>query len=52
MKSTKNKLIIYITGLLIMSLGTALMIKSKLGTGSFDALNVGLSTHVGLTVGN
>lgn len=39
-------------GILILTLGISLTIQSKLGTSPFDALLVGLSKNVGLTVGN
>ncbi|MBM7659894.1 putative membrane protein YczE [Bacillus mesophilus] len=42
----------YLTGLLILSFGVTLTIKSDLGAGPWDALNVGLSTTIGLTVGS
>lgn len=42
----------YIIGLLILSLGISLTIVSGRGTSPFDALNVGLSLTVGLTVGS
>jgi uncharacterized protein len=42
----------YVVGLIILSLGVSLTIKADLGAGAWDALNVGLSKSVGLTVGN
>jgi len=39
-------------GILILTLGISLTIQSKLGTSPFDALLVGLSKNVGLTVGS
>jgi uncharacterized membrane protein YczE len=42
----------YFTGLLILSFGVTLTIKSDLGAGPWDALNVGLSNTIGLTVGS
>ncbi|WP_456275994.1 YczE/YyaS/YitT family protein [Bacillus sp. AK128] len=42
----------YLIGLLILSLGVAFTIQSNLGAGPWDALNVGLSTTFGLTVGS
>lgn len=39
-------------GILILTLGIPLTIQSKLGTSPFDALLVGLSKNVGLTVGS
>ncbi|MCD7036428.1 YitT family protein [Metabacillus sp. GX 13764] len=46
------KFTFYILGLLILTLGISLTIKSNLGTSPFDALLVGLSVNVGLTVGS
>lgn len=45
------KYLFYVVGLIIVSFGIALTIKSNLGAGAWDALNVGLSTSTGLTVG-
>lgn len=42
----------YVVGILILTLGISLTIQSKLGTSPFDALLVGLSKNVGLTVGS
>lgn len=39
-------------GIFILTLGISLTIQSKLGTSPFDALLVGLSKNVGLTVGS
>ena len=44
--------IFYILGLIILSFGVSLTIKSDLGAGAWDALNVGLSNTIGLTVGS
>lgn len=46
------KYFFYVFGLLLLSLGIALTILSDLGTSPFDALLVGLSFNVGLTVGS
>ncbi len=46
------KYVIYVLGLLILTLGIALTIHSNLGTSPFDALLVGLSQKIGLTVGS
>lgn len=51
----KNTLIIclfYLIGLACLSLGICLMILSDLGAGPWDALYVGLSVSIGLTVGS
>ncbi|WP_254901237.1 YczE/YyaS/YitT family protein [Tuberibacillus sp. Marseille-P3662] len=41
----------FIFGLLIMSLGIALMIEAHLGSAPWDVLHIGLYKHFGLTVG-
>ncbi|MEY2355753.1 YczE/YyaS/YitT family protein [Lysinibacillus capsici] len=46
------KYVFYVLGILILTLGISLTIQSKLGTSPFDALLVGLSKNVGLTVGS
>lgn len=46
------KYVFYVLGILILTLGVALTIQSNLGTSPFDALLVGLSKNVGLTVGS
>lgn len=46
------KYVFYVVGILILTLGISLTIQSKLGTSPFDALLVGLSRNVGLTVGS
>ncbi|WMW43310.1 MULTISPECIES: YitT family protein [Bacillus] len=46
------KYFFYGLGILILSLGISLTIQSGLGTSPFDALLVGLSKEVGLTVGS
>ncbi|MBE0313586.1 MULTISPECIES: membrane protein [Bacillaceae] len=42
----------YGIGLLILSFGATLTIKANLGAGPWDALNVGLSALLGLTIGS
>ncbi|WP_172250111.1 YczE/YyaS/YitT family protein [Saccharibacillus deserti] len=42
----------YIIGILLLTLGISLTIQSDLGTSPFDAMLVGLSRSVGLTVGS
>ncbi|PMC37845.1 hypothetical protein CJ195_09550 [Bacillus sp. UMB0899] len=42
----------YVIGIFILTLGIAFTIQSDLGTSPFDALLVGLSINVGLTVGS
>lgn len=46
------KYIFYVLGILILTLGISFTIQSDLGTAPFDALLVGLSKNVGLTVGS
>lgn len=46
------KYIFYVIGILILTLGITFTIQSDLGTSPFDALLVGLSMNVGLTVGS
>ncbi len=46
------KYVFYVFGILILTLGISFTIQSDLGTSPFDALLVGLSIHVGLTVGS
>lgn len=46
------KYVCYVLGIFILTLGISLTIKSNLGTTPFDALLVGLSKNVGLTVGS
>lgn len=42
----------FLTGLVILAFGVSMTIKAGLGTGAWDALNVGLSETVGLTPGS
>ncbi|KXI55351.1 YczE/YyaS/YitT family protein [Bacillus pacificus] len=46
------KYVFYVLGILILTLGIFFTIQSDLGTSPFDALLVGLSLNVGLTVGS
>ena len=46
------KYIFYVIGILLLTLGIAFTIQSNLGTSPFDAVLVGLSENVGLTVGS
>ena len=50
--SNKVKYVIYVVGIFILTLGISFTIQSDLGTSPFDALLVGLSKNVGLTVGS
>jgi uncharacterized protein len=45
------KFFFYVLGILLLTLGIFFTIQSDLGTSPFDALLVGLSIHVGFTVG-
>lgn len=44
--------VFFVLGIFILSLGISFTIQSDLGTSPFDALLVGLSINVGLTVGS
>ncbi|MED3937446.1 YitT family protein [Priestia megaterium] len=46
------KYVVYAGGILLLTLGIALTIQSNLGASPFDALLVGLSLNVGLSVGS
>lgn len=46
-----KRILVYLMGLYILSLGIDLMITAELGTGAWDALNVGLTENFGLSVG-
>lgn len=48
----KVKYVFYVLGIFILTLGISLTIQSNLGTSPFDALLVGLSKNIGLTVGS
>lgn len=52
MKLSKQHSLVYGVGIVILTLGITLTIQSQLGTSPFDALLVGLSETVGLTVGS
>jgi uncharacterized protein len=47
-----KRLIFWLIGIFIISLGASLTIKANMGAGAWDALNVGLSNITGLTVGS
>ncbi len=49
---SKITYVLYVLGILILTFGVFLTIQSDLGTSPFDALLVGLSKNVGLTVGS
>ncbi|WP_121664443.1 YczE/YyaS/YitT family protein [Metabacillus litoralis] len=48
----KIRILFYLIGLFLMGFGVTLTIKADLGAGAWDALNVGLSNVIGLTVGS
>lgn len=50
--SIKKRVLYFITGIIILTLGVALTLKSGLGAGSWDSVNVGLSKIFGLSVGS
>lgn len=50
--ASKLKYVFYVLGILILTLGISFTIQSDIGTSPFDALLVGLSINVGLTVGS
>lgn len=52
MRCSKVKYIFYVLGILLLTLGISFTIQSDLGTSPFDAVLVGLSISVGLTVGS
>jgi uncharacterized protein len=52
MQESRAKYLVYVLGIFILTLGIAFTIQSGLGTSPFDALLVGLSMQVGLTVGS
>ncbi|TFB22854.1 membrane protein [Filobacillus milosensis] len=52
MKELTYSIIFYITGMLMLSFGVTMLIKSELGVGAWDALFYGLYDLIGLTVGS
>lgn len=52
MRNRTRKYLFYFVGIIILTLGIALTIQSKLGTSPFDALLVGLFRTVGLSIGS
>jgi uncharacterized membrane protein YczE len=52
LKNLSIKVFFYIMGLITIALGITLTIKAELGAGAWDAMNVGLTETIGLTVGN
>lgn len=51
LKKTKDRIVMFIIGIFILTLGASLTIKANLGAGSWDSANVGLSNLIGLSVG-
>lgn len=52
MKTIRQESLFYFSGLILLTLGIALTIQSRLGTSPFDALLVGLYRTVGLSIGS
>ena len=52
MRNLKMRVFFFLAGLIILSFGVSMTIKADLGAGAWDALNVGLSSITGLTVGS
>lgn len=50
--SIYHRILFYISGLFIISSGVSLTIIANFGTGAWEALNVGLTNIIGLTVGS
>lgn len=48
----KKRVLLFIIGIIILTLGVALTLKSGLGAGSWDSVNAGLSNIFGLSVGS
>lgn len=51
LSSFKNRIILFVVGIMILTLGVAFTIKADLGVGTWDSVNVGLSNRFGLSVG-
>ncbi|TGY41548.1 hypothetical protein E5347_12530 [Clostridium sartagoforme] len=51
LSSFKNRIILFVVGIMILTLGVALTVKADLGVGTWDSVNVGLSNRFGLSVG-
>ncbi|MFP3338738.1 hypothetical protein R0J91_12205, partial [Micrococcus sp. SIMBA_131] len=47
-----KRFLFYVVGLFVLTAGITLTIKSDIGAGAWDALNVGLSETIGFTVGS
>ncbi|MCB8818568.1 YczE/YyaS/YitT family protein [Desulfosporosinus shakirovi] len=52
MFQSRQRIIVYVLGIIIMTFGIALTIRSLMGTSPFDALLVGLFQTFGLTIGS
>lgn len=52
LKILKNRIIIFVLGIIVLTLGVSLTIKANLGAGSWDSVNVGLSNRFSLSVGS
>ena len=51
LSSFKSRIILFIVGIMILTLGVAFTVKADLGVGTWDSVNVGLSNRFGLSVG-
>ncbi|MGY5238304.1 YczE/YyaS/YitT family protein [Clostridium tertium] len=49
--TNKKRILVFISGMVILTLGAALTIKADLGAGSWDSVNVGLRDKFGLSIG-
>ncbi|PLR66591.1 membrane protein [Bacillus sp. UMB0893] len=52
MESMIYRLAFFVIGLFVLAFGVTLTIQADLGAGAWDALNVGLTDQIGLTVGS
>lgn len=48
----KDRIILFVLGIVVLTLGVSLTIKANLGAGAWDSVNVGLSHIFGLSVGS
>ncbi|MBC2456098.1 YczE/YyaS/YitT family protein [Clostridium beijerinckii] len=52
LKILRDRIILFILGIVVLTLGVSLTIKANLGAGSWDSVNVGLSNRFSLSVGS
>lgn len=50
--NNKNRAVLFVSGIIIFSLGIALIVKSEIGAGAWDAVNIGAGEKIGLTAGS